>query len=99
MGHRVSRNMQIMMMEESHLGLVNDPAHGSFFHERMTHALTDKAWSEFQNIESEGGIENLSRFQLRVKKSSEKRLLQNEPILGVTLHADESIPTPEIRGF
>ena len=99
MGHRVSRNMQIMMMEESHLGLVKDPAHGSFFHERLTHALTDKAWSEFQNIESEGGIENLSRFQLRVKKSLEKRLLQNEPILGVTLHADETIPTPEIRGF
>ncbi|MDA8888389.1 methylmalonyl-CoA mutase family protein [Hellea sp.] len=99
MGHRVSRNMQIMMMEESHLGLVNDPAHGSFFHERMTHALTDKAWSEFQTIESEGGIENLSRFQQRVKRSSEERLLQNEPILGVTLHADETIPTPEIRGL
>jgi methylmalonyl-CoA mutase len=65
----------------------------------MTHALTDKAWSEFQTIESEGGIENLSRFQQRVKKSSEERLLQNEPILGVTLHADETIPTPEIRGL
>lgn len=99
MGHRISRNMQLMMMEESHLGIVNDPAHGSYFHERMTHALVDKAWSEFQTIESEGGIQNLSEFQIRIKNASNKRKLKNEPILGVTLHADDTLPNPEIRSL
>ena len=88
-----------MMMEESNLGIVNDPAHGSYFHERMTHALVDKAWSEFQTIESEGGIQNLNEFQIRIKNASNKRKLQNEPILGVTLHADDTLPNPQIRSL
>jgi methylmalonyl-CoA mutase len=52
---RISRNMQLMMMEESYLGQVNDPAHGSYMHERLSTDLAKKSWQIFQQIEELGG--------------------------------------------
>ncbi|NNC37447.1 MAG: hypothetical protein HKO02_08315 [Hyphomonadaceae bacterium] len=52
---RISRNIQNLMMEESHLGYVDDPAHGSFMHEALTHELAKRAWEIFQDIEAHGG--------------------------------------------
>ncbi|MEP3892167.1 MAG: methylmalonyl-CoA mutase family protein [Hellea sp.] len=85
-GHRIARNMQLMMMEESHLGQVQDAALGSYFHERMTDSLAQSAWAEFQRIESEGGIANIDPFKARIKASVKTREDKAEPILGVTLH-------------
>ena len=45
-----------MLIEESHLDKVTDPAAGSGGVEALTQELTDKAWALFQSIESEGGI-------------------------------------------
>ncbi|WP_019961968.1 methylmalonyl-CoA mutase family protein [Woodsholea maritima] len=53
---RVSRNMQVMLMEESHLGRVADPAAGSFYHDSLSEDLAQTAWALFQAIETEGGI-------------------------------------------
>lgn len=85
-GHRIARNMQLMMMEESHLGQVKDAAFGSYFHERMTDALAQAAWIEFQQIEAEGGLLNIDPFKARIKKAAATRVEKNDPILGVTLH-------------
>lgn len=85
-GHRISRNMQLMMMEESHLGQVKDAAFGSYFHERMTDSIARAAWSEFQRIESEGGIADIAPFKARIKEAVKAREDKVEPILGVTLH-------------
>ena len=85
-GHRIARNMQLMMMEESHLGHVKDAAYGSYFHERMTESLAQAAWTEFQQIESEGGIMNIDPFKARIKSADEVRQDKADPILGVNLH-------------
>lgn len=85
-GHRIARNMQLMMMEESHLGQVKDAAYGSFFHERMTDGLAKSAWEKFQQIESEGGLMNIEPFKARVKTAAKAREENGDPILGVTLH-------------
>lgn len=53
--HRVARNLQIMLQEESHLGRVADPAAGSYLHETLTRELAQQAWTLFQTLESEGG--------------------------------------------
>ncbi|PHR59988.1 MAG: hypothetical protein COA43_08455 [Robiginitomaculum sp.] len=55
---RIARNIQILQMEESRLGHVADPAHGSFMHENLTHALAQKAWEVFQHMESLRGANN-----------------------------------------
>ncbi len=97
-GYRIARNMQLMMMEESHLGQVSDPAYGSYFHERMTDELAQAAWTEFQRIEGEGGFDDLSAFHARVAKGKTARAEKSEPILGVTLHLAENVRAAKVRG-
>lgn len=53
---RLARNTQLILMEESNLWRVADPAAGSGGFEALTAALADKAWALFQEIEREGGI-------------------------------------------
>ena len=52
----LARNLQHLLMEEAHLHRVMDPSAGSGAIEALTEALAEKAWTEFQKIESEGGI-------------------------------------------
>lgn len=52
---RIARNTQLLLLEESHLGQVLDPAGGSWYVESLTADLALLAWEEFQRIEAEGG--------------------------------------------
>jgi methylmalonyl-CoA mutase len=54
---RIARNTQLLLLEESHIGRVLDPAGGSWFVEGLTEALAEQAWKHFQDIESRGGFE------------------------------------------
>lgn len=53
---RIARNTQLLLLEESHIGQVLDPAGGSWFVEDLTAQLAQQAWSHFQDIESRGGF-------------------------------------------
>ncbi|MEO9222842.1 MAG: methylmalonyl-CoA mutase small subunit [Mycobacteriaceae bacterium] len=53
---RIARNTQLLLLEESHLGRVIDPAGGSWYVEHLTHAMAETAWAFFQEIESVGGF-------------------------------------------
>jgi len=53
---RQARNTQAVLMEESHLGRVDDPAAGSWFLDARTRDLAEAGWAEFQRIEGEGGL-------------------------------------------
>ncbi len=53
---RVARNTQAVLMEESNLYRVADPAAGSGHVETMTDELARTAWALFQEIESAGGM-------------------------------------------
>jgi methylmalonyl-CoA mutase len=52
---RVARNTQLLLLEESNLFRVADPAAGSGAIEAMTQELCTAAWSQFQQIERAGG--------------------------------------------
>ncbi|MGE2719947.1 methylmalonyl-CoA mutase small subunit [Mycolicibacterium celeriflavum] len=54
---RMARNTQLLLLEESHLGRVLDPAAGSWHVEDLTEQLAEQAWKHFQDIESRGGFE------------------------------------------
>jgi len=56
--HRLSRNLHVVLQEESHLGRVNDPAGGSFHHEALSNDLALYSWSCFQRIMKAGGLES-----------------------------------------
>lgn len=53
---RLARNTQLVLMEEAHLGRVDDPAAGSWFLDARTRDLARAGWAEFQRIEAEGGL-------------------------------------------
>lgn len=53
---RISRNVQIVLQEESSLGRVIDPAGGSWYVEKLTDDLAHRAWEIFQDIEGKGGM-------------------------------------------
>ena len=55
-GRRIARNTQLLLLEESNLGRVLDPAGGSWYVEDLTETLAAHAWSHFQDIESRGGF-------------------------------------------
>jgi methylmalonyl-CoA mutase len=53
---RVARNTQLVLLEESNLARVGDPAAGSGALEAITHELCISAWSAFREIESAAGV-------------------------------------------
>jgi methylmalonyl-CoA mutase len=53
---RVARNTQLILLEESNLAKVSDPAAGAGGIEALTHELCAAAWAQFQDIEKNGGV-------------------------------------------
>lgn len=53
--HRMAVNTQLLLLEESHLGRVLDPAAGSWYVESLTDATARAAWDVFTGIEAQGG--------------------------------------------
>src|SRR5438445_5874687 len=53
---RAARNTQLVLLEESNLAKVSDPAAGSGGIEALTRELCDAAWALFQETEKAGGI-------------------------------------------
>jgi methylmalonyl-CoA mutase len=53
---RLARNTQLILLEESNLAKVSDPAAGSGGIEALTQRLCEAAWQLFQEIERAGGL-------------------------------------------
>ena len=53
---RIARNTQLVLQEESSLGRVVDPVGGSWYVESLTSDLANTAWTQFQEIEKQGGL-------------------------------------------
>ena len=56
-GRRIARNTSSLLISESHVAKVVDPAGGSYAVEKLTDDLARVAWAEFGRIEEAGGIE------------------------------------------
>lgn len=88
---RMARNMQLILLEESNLARVADPAAGAGGLEALTEALCQKAWALFQEIEGEGGIvESLARGALQARiaavRAARERAVatRRDPITGAS---------------
>ena len=53
---RMARNIQLILMEEGHLGAVADPVAGSGAFEALSQDLARAAWARFNAIEAAGGL-------------------------------------------
>jgi methylmalonyl-CoA mutase len=59
---RIARNTQLLLLEESNIGRVLDPAGGSWYVEDLTETLAQQAWKHFQAIEAHGGFTDAGDF-------------------------------------
>lgn len=53
---RLARNTQLLLLEESSLAAVIDPAGGSWYVEHLTNRLAEKAWQHLQVVEGVSGM-------------------------------------------
>jgi methylmalonyl-CoA mutase len=73
---RLARNTQLVLLEESNLDKVSDPAAGSGGYEALTSEFCERAWDLFQEIEKEGGLAKAlasGSFQARVAGTRARR--------------------------
>lgn len=72
----LARNQQLLLMEESHLNKVVDPAGGSYYVETLTVSIAEQAWKLFIDCEDKGGFNALleeGAVQKDVNATAEKR--------------------------
>ncbi|MFB7032217.1 MULTISPECIES: methylmalonyl-CoA mutase family protein, partial [unclassified Streptomyces] len=88
---RIARNTSTILIEESHLSRVIDPAGGSWYVERLTDQLAHLGWEFFQEIERAGGQSAALRSGLVGKRlnttwsaRSAELARRREPITGVS---------------
>ncbi|GAA2994450.1 methylmalonyl-CoA mutase family protein [Streptomyces lactacystinicus] len=95
---RIARNTQAILLEESHLARVIDPAGGSWYVEQLTDELARAAWAWFQEIERAGGLRAAlesgligERIAATWAERSVRLAKRREPITGVSEfpHLDE----------
>jgi methylmalonyl-CoA mutase len=89
---RVARNTQIILLEESNLAKVADPAAGSGGIEDLTAKLCAAAWSLFQEIERAGGAaaaleQNLIQRKVAAVRAEREQALKEgrEALTGTTI--------------
>ena len=72
---RMARNTQLILLEESQLWRVADPASGSGYVESLTHDLCERAWALFQGFEKTGKL-----------PAFDSRNVSSDPIIGTKAH-------------
>ncbi|GAA4541118.1 methylmalonyl-CoA mutase family protein [Amycolatopsis samaneae] len=92
---RIARNTHAVLLEESRLAGVIDPAGGSWYVENLTDELARAAWAEFTAIEAEGGIEaSLASGALAARlaetwdKRAKRLAARRDPLTGVSEFPD-----------
>ncbi len=53
---RIARNTQIFLQEETYITKTVDPWAGSYYVEKLTHEIADKAWKLIEEVENLGGM-------------------------------------------
>ena len=101
---RQARNTQLVLMEESNLGRVADPAGGAWYLDSLTDQLARAAWYGFQAIEGAGGIVKALEAGLVAAAVAKTRSVQeaafadkSRKILGVTVFPNADDKTPEVE--
>ena len=56
LGRRMSKNIPLILKEESSFEQVRDAANGSYYIESLTADLVQKSWDLFLEIEKQGGL-------------------------------------------
>lgn len=99
---RIARNTSSLLIEESHVGAVTDPAGGSYAIEKLTDDLARAAWDLFGELEAAGGVPSaLDLLRERIAATVSDRARQvarrTRPITGVSEFPNLREELPERR--
>jgi methylmalonyl-CoA mutase len=88
LGRRIARNTSSLLISESHVARVADPAGGSYAVEKLTDDLAIAGWAELQRIEEAGGLaadDGLAgRIAAVAAARDEQVALRRRPLTGVS---------------
>ncbi|WP_432254843.1 methylmalonyl-CoA mutase [Limimaricola sp. AA108-03] len=73
---RIARNTQLILQEETGITDVVDPLAGSYYVERLTHELAEKAWALIEEVEGLGGMTKAVASgmpKLRIEETAARR--------------------------
>src|SRR5690606_14103303 len=87
---RIARNTQILLQQESGTARVIDPWGGSYYVERLTHDLAERAWEHIQEVEAAGGMAKAIEAglpKLRIEEAAARTQARidsgRQPVIGV----------------
>jgi len=99
---RIARNTQLYLQHETGTTSFIDPWAGSYYVERLTHDLAQRAWAHIQEVEALGGMtraieEGLPKMRIEEAAARTQARIDagHQPIIGVNRHPleeDEDIP-------
>ncbi|ATB39679.1 methylmalonyl-CoA mutase [Cystobacter fuscus] len=100
---RIARNTQLYLQLESGTTRVIDPWGGSYYVERLTHELAQKAWAHIQEVEALGGMTKAIEAglpKLRIEEAAARTQARidsgRQAIIGVNKYPPEHEDTIEI---
>ncbi|KAA1427225.1 methylmalonyl-CoA mutase family protein [Nocardioides antri] len=99
-GRRIARNVSHLLIDESHVAAVADPAGGAYAVEQLTTSLAEAGWAAFQQLEEEWeGGHDLSPFRDRIAVTVAERERQiarrKRPLTGLTEFPNLAEELPE----
>jgi methylmalonyl-CoA mutase len=87
---RIARNTQLLLQQESGTTQVIDPWGGSYYVERLTHDLAERAWAHIEEVESAGGMASAIEAglpKLRIEEAAARTQARidsgRQPVIGV----------------
>ena len=95
-GRRIARNQMALLISESHVGRVTDPAGGAWAVERLTHDLAVAGWEFLQALE--GGASLDDAVAATVAERDHQVATRRRPLTGLTEFPNLAETLPERDG-
>lgn len=100
----IARNTQLFLQKETDITRAVDPWGGSYYVERLTHELMERAWTHIQEVEAHGGMAKAIEAGLpnmRIEEAATRRQARidsgREVIVGVNAYQVESKQDFDVR--
>jgi methylmalonyl-CoA mutase len=95
-GRRIARNQMALLLQESHVGAVTDPAGGAWAVERLTHDLAEAGWAFLQELD--GGASLDAAVAATVEARDQQVATRRRALTGLTEFPNLGEALPERDG-
>lgn len=100
---RIARNTQLFIQQETGTSNVIDPWAGSYYVERLTQQLAEKAWQHIQEVEESGGMAKAIEAgipKLRIEEAAARTQARidsgQQVVVGVNMYQPETEETVDV---